>query len=71
MFWCLINIFFIIGFQCLDSNSCQSNLNNDIYHCDDTHCISKSQVCNGIPNCLQAQDESISECGKTIYIIYY
>ncbi|XP_026810792.1 G-protein coupled receptor GRL101-like isoform X1 [Rhopalosiphum maidis] len=49
--------------QCLESDSCQSNSTLDIYHCDETYCIPKSLVCNGIPDCLRAEDEAVSECG--------
>lgn len=52
------------GNQCMDTDSCQSNSTHNVYHCDDTHCIAKSLVCNGIPDCFQAQDETVSECGK-------
>lgn len=58
------------GNQCLESDSCQSSSTHDIYHCDATHCIPKSLVCNGIPDCHQSQDESVSECGKIISIFY-
>lgn len=56
----------LAGDQCLESDSCQSSSTHKIYHCDDKHCIPKSLLCNGIPNCPLAQDEAISECGKTL-----
>ncbi|XP_029345131.1 G-protein coupled receptor GRL101-like [Acyrthosiphon pisum] len=56
--------------QCLESDSCQSNLTSDVYHCDETYCIPKSFVCNGIPDCLQAQDEAVSECGNILKILF-
>lgn len=60
----------ITGNQCLESGSCVSNSTSDVYHCDDTYCIPKSLVCNGIPDCHQAQDEAVSECGNIyIYIL--
>lgn len=55
----------------MEPEFCQSNLNDTIYHCDDSHCILKSQVCNGIPDCLQAQDEALSECGEKLKIYYF
>lgn len=59
------------GNQCMESDSCHSNMTHKMYHCDDTHCIPESQVCNGIPDCFQAQDETVSVCGKTIKMHYY
>lgn len=58
----------VTGNQCLEADSCQVNSTHEIYLCDDTHCIPKSLVCNGIPDCLQAQDETVSECGKSMEI---
>lgn len=69
MYWVSINLywlFYTIGNQCLESDSCQSNLTLDVYHCDETYCIPKSFVCNGIPDCHQAQDEAVSECGNIL-----
>ncbi|XP_050537187.1 G-protein coupled receptor GRL101-like [Daktulosphaira vitifoliae] len=42
---------------------CHSNSTVEIFHCNSTHCIPKSLVCNGIPDCHLGQDESVSECG--------
>jgi len=58
------------GNQCSESDSCQANSTQNIYRCDDTHCIPKSLVCNGIPDCFQAQDEVVSECGEFAEIYY-
>ncbi|XP_050428595.1 G-protein coupled receptor GRL101-like [Adelges cooleyi] len=42
---------------------CQSNSTVEMFHCNATECIPKSLVCNGIPDCQMAQDESVFECG--------
>lgn len=75
-YYYVLNFYFyyffdIIGNQCLESDSCQSNSTLDIYHCDETYCIPKSLVCNGIPDCLRAQDEAVSECGNILNLILF
>ncbi|KAF0721097.1 G-protein coupled receptor GRL101-like [Aphis craccivora] len=64
-----VKLYNILSNQCLESDSCQLNSTSDIYHCDETYCIPKSFVCNGIPDCFRGQDEAVSECG--ICIIYF
>uniref|UniRef100_A0A2S2Q070 G-protein coupled receptor n=1 Tax=Sipha flava TaxID=143950 RepID=A0A2S2Q070_9HEMI len=49
--------------QCLVSDLCLDNATHKVYHCDDTHCIPEFQVCDGIPDCFHAQDETVSVCG--------
>ncbi|VVC28732.1 Hypothetical protein CINCED_3A011872 [Cinara cedri] len=53
----------------LQASLCTTNLTQDTntnlthYHCDDTYCILRDKLCDGIQNCPQAQDEAVSECG--------
>lgn len=62
-------MFIISGNQCLASDLCKFNSTRDIYHCDDTHCVPKSLVCNGIQDCPSGQDEAVSECGKKFSVL--
>lgn len=66
-----MKFFFILclaGDQCLEADICQFNWTHKTYYCDEKHCIPKFLLCNGIPNCPMAQDETISECGKMLKI---
>lgn len=38
---------------------------NDVFYCDDqqTECITKEKVCNGVNECSTGRDESVEECG--------
>lgn len=58
-------MFTVTGNRCSETESCPVNPNNDLnYHCNATHCIRESQVCDGIPDCSQGQDEAVFVCGK-------
>lgn len=39
------------------------NNSDNEFHCDETKCIPKLKVCNGIPDCENGEDEHVRHCG--------
>ncbi|KAF6202508.1 hypothetical protein GE061_002904 [Apolygus lucorum] len=44
-------------------NEVSCNSTSSVFRCDESSCVSKSSVCNGVPDCPDGQDESVQQCG--------
>jgi hypothetical protein len=40
------------------------NSSEAVFRCDASTCIAKWNLCNGIPDCEDGQDESVAQCGE-------
>ena len=65
--FCLLHVSEYLNCICVISEKCGAQF----FQCSNGACIMKRYVCDGYHDCKGGEDESVSECGMYVTVIYW